>query len=376
MVLSTMASLCAACNREKTSENTSSDPSINLPVFEQPAPPKIVLSDDEPEPTRRKDALKDLAPQVDENGMTISQWPSITLSGDPDEIIEIQEDCFYEGERFFIFFQNGVKIRGDVAEHLDRIMYGLEDLLQLSYERDPVNSDINWRYLYFDNAFTDVNRDLAKVNILIIKNPGDGAIEWAGENVAVLFEEDVFDPEHDLETAYHELAHVLQLRQASPFGRVLAEGIAAYAEYQMCIRENRPAWDTAGYLTDRRNPSIYDESLIYTDPVGTFMHDTEIDGGHNDWEYQYGIRFVTFLVETYGVEVFDKMCRISLEFTYEEARTDMIIRVIKEATSDDVFEQFAAWLPEGWERFGEEYEEYMKQFDPMLQMRDSTQVPA
>lgn len=374
MALFAMAYILAACgnvNRgnELDKEGASGSSSevdgtaLSLPAYEVPAPPRMTVPDEEEELPRKKESLTHLAPVTDENGMTISEWPSIELSGDPDEVIRIEEDCFYEDERFFLFFQEGVRIHGDVAEHMERIMSELEDLLQLSYDRDPVNSDINWRYLYFDNAFMDVNRDLAKVNILILKNPEDDRIEWAGENVAVLFEDDVYNVDDGMEVAYHELAHVLQLRQASPLGRVLSEGIAMYAEYKLSVLEGRPDYSLFFYLRHDDGVWGYDETPIYEDPLAAFYHDTETPSGHEDWEYQYGFRFAMFLVETYGEDVFDTICRISLQFTYEEQRTDMIIRVIKDATSEDVFERFAQWLPEGWEEFTEEYESYMSAFE-------------
>ena len=43
--------------------------------------------------------------------------------------------------------------------------------------------------------------------------------------------------------------------------------------------------------------------------------------------------------------------------------TDMVISIIKQATSEDVFERFSAWLPEGWDRFSNEYNNYMSQFE-------------
>ena len=240
----------------------------------------------------------------------------------------------------------------------------LEELLGMPYENDPMDSDVNWRYLYFDNAFDDVNRDLAKVNILILKDPENGYIEWAGENVAVLFDSHLFYPENGLESAYHELAHVLQLRQSNPLGRVLEEGIACYAEYQLCILEGKPAIGTAQFTRDDRQPHPYNDEEVCADPIAIFTQDTEVYSGCEQRNYQLGIRFVTFLVEEYGENVIHDICAISLQFDYENTRTDMMIRIVKDATSDDVFERFAEWLPEGWENFTKEYTMYMEQFEP------------
>ena len=39
-----------------------------------------------------------------------------------------------------------------------------------------------------------------------------------------------------------------------------------------------------------------------------------------------------------------------------------IEKVMKEATSEDVFERFGKWLPEGWKNWCAGYREYMKPF--------------
>ena len=368
-IVCTILSLFSGCDKEKGE-------TLKVPAYAVPSLyERTTIPENEPEPPRKKEELKNLASETDEYGKTISKWPSIELSGDPEEVVEIGQDCFYEDDRFFLFFQKGVSIRGDVAVHMERIMRELEEELHLSFDRDPVNSEINWRFLYFHNAFSDVNRDLSKVNILILNTPENDEIEWAAENVAVLFDKDVFSPQTDLSVAYHELAHVLQLRQSNFLGTVLTEGIATYAEYKLSVKENRPARSCATYVRDERNLSLYDESRFYDDPVAAFIEDSEITGFHEDKPYQCGIRFVTFLVETYGEDVLDKICRISLRFEYDETYTDMIMRVIKDATSDDVFERFGRWLPDGWKRYGEEYARYMSQFEPRNQ-EDSSQACA
>lgn len=360
MAICAMAFLSASCYRKTESEESTEFSVYRVPTIET----EFSVPADNTKYAERKEARAKLASETDAEGKTISQWPTIELSGRPDEVIEIEEDCFYEGDRFFLFFQKGVHVRGDLPAHMSRIMGELEEELHLSFERDPVNSDTNWRFLYFNNKFSDVNKDLKKLNILILNDPMDGRIEWAGESVAVLYDKDVLDPDQGLYVAYHEMAHSLHIRQCSPLGRVFNEGVAMYAEYKLSVRENRPDRDLAWFMADERYAG-YDQTEIYLDPVGTFIKDTEIYSGPEERNYQYGFRFVTFLMEEYGDDVIDKICRSSLRFDYTEDRTDMMIRSIQDATSKDVFERFAKWLPEGWAKFDQDYKEFMKQFSPI-----------
>ena len=140
-IVCTILSLFSGCDKEKGE-------TLKVPAYAVPSLyERTTIPENEPEPPRKKEELKNLASETDEYGKTISKWPSIELSGDPEEVVEIGQDCLYEDDRFFLFFQKGVSIRGDVAVHMERIMRELEEELHLSFDRDPVNSEINWRFL-------------------------------------------------------------------------------------------------------------------------------------------------------------------------------------------------------------------------------------
>ena len=163
--------------------------------------------------------------------------------------------------------------------------------------------------------------------------------------------------------AYHELAHVLQLRNAHELGQVFHEGVAEYAEWYFAQKENYRDDSLDVFSRDEDGMLSYDESEMLKDAEAAFVFENETSSGIFQRHYQYGFRFVSFLVDTYGIEVIKDICDMSLQFTFDYTRTDMIIRVLKEATSEDVFERFEKWLPEGWDQYTEECREYMRQFE-------------
>ncbi len=73
------------------------------------------------------------------------------------------------------------------------------------------------------------------------------------------------------------------------------------------------------------------------------------------WNYYlYGYRFMTFLHETYGEDIFRNILTDASESVDEfegmVSSKDMI-PIIKKNTADTVFEDFAKWLSKNQERF-------------------------
>ena len=107
----------------------------------------------------------------------------------------------------------------------------------------------------------------------------------------------------------------------------------------------------------------FDESVIFADAEQAFR---DIENSERDIyqkEYQYGLRFVYFLIEEYGDGVIRDISMAAKKNNLEYDDVDQTIRAIKEGTSEDVFERFSAWLPDGWDKFTEDYNNYMKEFD-------------
>ena len=87
MAVCAMASISAACGRKNAAKGAAST-GVSLSAYEVPSLyTRATVPEEEPEYIHKKDSLTELAPVTDADGKTISRWPSITLSGDPDEVI-------------------------------------------------------------------------------------------------------------------------------------------------------------------------------------------------------------------------------------------------------------------------------------------------
>ena len=109
-------------------------------------------------------------------------------------------------------------------------------------------------------------------------------------------------------------------------------------------------------LFDEEDPFVsnYDETAILKDPEQAFREANLTPRSVEQIEYHYGIRFITFLTETYGSDVIRKLGEAASKRSFSEDDNDAIIEVIREATSEDVFEQFGKWLPKGWKKCSED----------------------
>ncbi|MBO4635599.1 MAG: hypothetical protein J5685_00460 [Clostridiales bacterium] len=292
------------------------------------------------------------------------EWPQIELSGNKDDRITVTQNSYYEGEDFFLFAEEGVTLRGSAAEDIERIMGELEDLYDLSFDtNDHITGDINWRELYMDGDFGDINNDCYKVNIVVINDPHDGTVQWGHETVAVLFEQDLmFEDDENTDIAfYHEMTHALQLRNGR-VSNVFSEGMAVYSQYAMCLNDEYPNYSTLCYVYDGLAWGDFSVEDIISDPEGEYAKT------YDDYEltYLYGVRFVAFLMDTYGPEIFGRLCDAA--YDYETQNNDIYalhddpqlsIDVIKSCTSDDVFEQFSVWLSESWPEYGQTYADFL-----------------
>lgn len=284
--------------------------------------------------------------------------PKIELSGNVADSFITEEDCYAEGEEVILYFQKGLTIRGDMLAIAEITMKNLCETSGLSF--DPIHqpSDaMECRDMYYEpGIFSEINKDNKKINILVVKLEGE-YVQWASDHNAILDITDFdFEPSHH-ETIYHELAHVLQARNGVDLGPTMNEGYAVYVTDKYFNEQEDRRWNTVQHFY----PASFDESLV-TGGENSFQYDYGLETNYN-----YGFRFVTFLVDTYGVEVYQKILteatnqnfQSSYRPDYEEAdkadNTRMLVSIIKSQTSENVFEKFSEWYQNNWSRLAAEY---------------------
>ncbi len=297
----------------------------------------------------------------------------VTLSGRADDTFIAGEHCYAEGEKIFLYFEKGVTVRGDMLELTERIMDELSAYTGLGFEKNCIyNADEVFLGKHVPKSdFNEVNTGDQKIDVLIMHNPDKYAVQQAYPNGVVL---DMYDYDFDetgWQNIYHELAHVIHLRNGANLGYTMTEGYAEYTSYMTMKQQKLPVWSTIQYFT----PVQFDDSII-DDGENGFMcsFDPKI------YSYHYGFRFITFLSETYGSDIFFKITG-EAENRYYRSIHDIeeydlptafgksnaqLADIIKSQTDDDVFEKFVSWNKTQWDQKYQEYKDYMNSIGQVI----------
>ena len=271
-----------------------------------------------------------------------------------------QDKGYIEGDNYIIYYGEGALRSDDDALNVEDIMGRLEDMYGMSYDFEGYECPTTGlKALLLDGNYEDVNTDGEKMEIFVVKDQEDGSIENADSNEIVLFDYDLDEEGMYYGTAVHELTHLLRLRQSPCLGLVMEEGIALYSQDVVTRELGLPDWDMIQFIDSDTYLISYDDSVIVNDPEQAFR---DASAGTDQDNYQYGIRFVYYLVDRYGIGVIDDISATARNYDYSYDDPDTIIAIIKEATDDDVFTNFAQWLPENWTAYSDAYLEYMEPF--------------
>ncbi len=303
-----------------------------------------------------------LAASEESNTVSAVTEVSARFSGNAGDQVLMEDYGYLEGERYVLYLEKGTTLPGNLKNQVEEIMRIDEQILGLSFSVTDYVKNHHWREVFLGDAFQGIQASEDKVQIMIARDQGDGAVEWSDTNEIMLFDWD-FDPEYSTrEVIFHELAHVLRLRQSPHLGQVLEEGIGCYAQYHGSILSETPCWSCLQYMSLETVESRFDDSVIIQDPEAAFREYNVADRNAAQPEYQYGFRFVSFLMEEYGDDILQRLSATAAKYQYLETDNDKIIEIIKEATSEDVFERFAKWLPEGWKRISENIKDSLRKY--------------
>ena len=287
---------------------------------------------------------------------------SARFSGNAADQVLMEDYGYLEGERYVLYLEKGTTLPGDLKNQMEEIMRMDEQILGLSFSVTDYAKNHHWREEFLGDAFQGIPASEDKVQIMIARDQGDGAIEWSDTNEIMLFDRD-FDSKYNTdEVIFHELAHVLRLRQSPHLGQVLEEGIGCYAQYHGSILREKPCWSCLQFIRSETGESRFDDSVIIQDPEAVFREYNIADRSAAQPEYQYGFRFVSFLMEEYGDDILQRLSATATKYQFFETDNDKITEIIKEATSEDVFERFAKWLPEGWKRISGNIEDSLRKY--------------
>lgn len=363
--------MAAGCsnNAAVTSQSEQTTTEVVETTMAPETPEETEASVQDPETTEATEATEATAATTEATTTTTAPVPTdpvIEFTGKSKDVIKLKEDSYYEGDKFFIFAQKGTKLRGDIPKKISKIMKDLEKFFGMSYDKTEYVHEDNWRTEIFGGSFRGLNEDMGKVSIIILKDKEDGSIENAWGNEVQLFDSN-FDPKKKTEdTVYHELAHILRLRQGEFMGSAFEEGVALFAQDKLSRKYKFADWSIIQYINCFGYNIPYSDKNLRKNPEKEFVKTSNEPRNGDQDDYQVGIRFITFLTSKYGNDIIRKISETSrkYKFTPDSRGTDMetAVKVIKEATSDDVFIKFKKWLPGGWKNYCKGYLKYMKRF--------------
>ena len=159
---------------------------------------------------------------------------------------------------------------------------------------------------------------------------------------------------------FHELAHCLRLRNGVNLGQIFEEGVALYTQDRVSRKEKYADWSIIQYVDYGYYHSQYNDKPLKKDPEKCFIKDNNAERSDGQLQYQYGIRFVFFLFDTYGKDVIKNITETANKYQFASSDSEKIVEIIKEATSKDVFKKFKKWLPGGWNKFCKGYVKYVE----------------
>ena len=293
----------------------------------------------------------------------------VELSGSADDSFVAQEHCYAESERVVMYFHEGVTVKGDMLVITEKIMDDLSRASGMSFEKSyEIKEQYDMMGEEFPSGYFDgVNDDEEKINVMIV-NMEDTRVPSALGDVAQL-DPRAYDYEYSLyQDIYHELTHVMHMRNYEMMGTVINEGFATYMAERAMKEAKLPPWNSIQYY----DPYDYDDSVVLQGEEGfSLYYQPKTDN------YQYGFRFVSFLYDEYGDDALPNIMKAATEQgfagdTYSSTESklladdnEQIKGIIKENTSDDVFERFTKWYKSDWKRLYNEYNSYLRSIGAM-----------
>ena len=212
------------------------------------------------------------------------------------------------------------------------------------------------------NRFNSVNPDLKKVNIYVVDL--GKRIQYAEQTGIVVESSDFYHEETFCQSLYHELTHLLHLRNGKSLESTLNEGFALHTAYETLKKRKSAPWSIIQYFGNgyQLDPTLFDQK----DAGFRYVFDKKDDN------YHYGFRFVTFIYQTYGSDVMNKIISDATasgfdvsysggpDNRFSEAKNEELKKIIKRNTSEDVFEKFSVWVKNNWAEEEKEYYDYMQ----------------
>ncbi|MBQ7924702.1 MAG: hypothetical protein IJ335_00220 [Lachnospiraceae bacterium] len=270
------------------------------------------------------------------------------LSGNPeDEYITTQPE-YIVSEDIILFLDEGVKVYGNTMELIETIRDLVEKETGLSMVNDTEYGQMRMSnmisLLYGQEIFAGVDHKKEKMHIYVV--PYEKASAQGSHYYLVLNPKDLEIAAGQGDTLVHEMTHVIHLANGIELGRKLTEGYATYITGKIADRDEVIPFD----FDSDFNYSFYEREITIENAEEIFAEEPA-DG----WEdYPYGYRFMNFLFETYGEDIFRTLladANVEFKEYYDMITNEKMVPIIKRNTEEEVFVKFAEWLTLNKDRF-------------------------
>ncbi len=304
------------------------------------------------EESSKKDSSKEESKDENTQENSSAETPAETqealvLSGNAEDSYTTTRPEYVETDKFVLYLDENITVQGNTADLISKIMQRTEEVSGFTLTNN-IGYDSGFTVFapyefYGETALDYVDPENEKYHIFVVAPEKCGPCGSVGCLVLNQIDLDIAGGEGWV--LVHEYSHSLHLSNGVYLDQVMTEGFATYNCAQ--VINNSP--DIYFNLNSNYNYSNYNREITPENAEAIFLEDKE-DG----WEdYLYGYRFMTFLMEEYGEDIFKvvltdaSMDAGQWEYGYEAER---VIPYIKANTSEDVFVEFANWLEENKDR--------------------------
>ena len=271
----------------------------------------------------------------------------LKLSGNPEDEYVTTKPEYIETDKFIIFLDEDIKLYGNTPELIAYVMELTETEAGLTLNNDYGYE--SWgtsgpQYYYDGTNFEGVDPKCEKFHIYVVSD--EKSVPCSMPSAVVLNNIDLELAAGEGWTLVHEYTHSLHASNGVNLGRIMEEGFATY----VCGKVTSKDADIPFNFDANLNYSSYDREITRENAEEVFKEEFE-DGWEN---YLYGYRFMTFLYEEYGEEVFHNILKdatLNPPEGVDHFENKDAIPYIKKHTSEDVFIKYGDWLEENKEMF-------------------------
>lgn len=286
---------------------------------------------------------------------------AVTLSGNADDTQTAAEPVYIESDKFIIYADAGVELKGDTVDFISKAMAALEDVSGMTYDNEVFKPEDRERAVTVEmqnglkkalNAFSDntyyagLDPEQEKMCIFVVPDVKE---DWAYDNGVLLKQSDL---QSDRKYAVMQLAEMLCLRRGNvTMGPSIDGGMKGYLTQLAAASHEELGIEFDGYTYYNGLP----DSLI------TVKNGSNLICTSHGFEAEcLGFRFITFIYETYGPDIIKTAYTSCSDYrevfmgTHSGAVTmQKVVEIIKKNTSDNVFTDFYEWYKTNAERFGD-----------------------